>query len=46
VVEQWHDGSEGDGAGALDAGLLRAWREGKEGWGRSGEERGCRGGLL
>jgi hypothetical protein len=42
AVEQRHDDGEGGGGGALDAGSLRAWREGKEGWGRSG----CRVALL
>jgi hypothetical protein len=31
-----HGSSEGGGGGALSAGLLRARREGKEGWGRRG----------
>jgi hypothetical protein len=46
AVEQWRDGGEGGGGGALGAGSLRARRDGKEGLGRSGEERGCRGVLL
>jgi hypothetical protein len=44
-VEQWHDSGEGGGRGALGAGSLRALREGKEGRGRSGEDRGCQGAL-
>jgi hypothetical protein len=40
VVEQLHDGGVGGGGGALGVGSLRVWREGKEGRGRSGEERG------
>jgi hypothetical protein len=36
---------DGDG-GALGVGSLRARREGNEGRGRSGEERGCRDALL
>jgi hypothetical protein len=39
VVERRRDDGEGGGGGALCAGLLGAWREGKEGQGRSGEER-------
>jgi hypothetical protein len=46
VVERWRNCAKGGGGGALGVGLLRAWREGKEGQGRSGEERGCRGTLL
>jgi hypothetical protein len=46
VVEWRRDGGEGGGGGVLDAGSLGAWREGKEGRGRIGEERGCWGALL
>jgi hypothetical protein len=46
VIERRCDGGEGSGGGALSAGSLRARIEGKEGWGRSGEERGCWGTLL
>jgi hypothetical protein len=46
VVERRRNCAKGGGGGALGVGLLRAWREGKEGQGRSGEERGCRGTLL
>jgi hypothetical protein len=46
VVQRRCDGGEGGGGGALGVGSLRARREGKEGRGRSGEERGCRGTLL
>jgi hypothetical protein len=35
-----------DGGGALSVGSLGARREGKQGWGRSGERSGCRGALL
>jgi hypothetical protein len=45
-VEQRCDDDEGGGVGAIDVGLLGARREGKEGQGRSGEERGYRGTLL
>jgi hypothetical protein len=45
AVERWRDGGEGSGGGALVVGSLWAWREGKEGRGRSGEERGCRAAL-
>jgi hypothetical protein len=46
AVEQRRDGGDGGGGGALSVGLLRARREGREGWGRSGEETGCQGALL
>jgi hypothetical protein len=46
AVERWRDNGEGGGGGALGVGSLVVLREGKEGWGRSGEERGCRGTLL
>jgi hypothetical protein len=46
AVERRRDGSEGGGGGVLSTGSLEAWREGKEGRGRSGEERGCPGALL
>jgi hypothetical protein len=46
AVEWRHDGGEGGGGGVLSAGLLRAWREGMQGWGRTGDERGCRGTIL
>jgi hypothetical protein len=46
VVERRRDGGEGGGGGALGVGSLGARREGKEGRGRSVEERGCRGALL
>jgi hypothetical protein len=42
AVERRRDG----GGGALGVGSLGARREGKEGRGRSGEERGCWGALL
>jgi hypothetical protein len=53
-ISQWWTGvvrkgalsGEGGGGGALSAGSLEALKEGKEGQGRSGEERGCRGALL
>jgi hypothetical protein len=41
AVEWRHDDDEGGGGG-----VLRAQRESKEGWGRSGEERKCQGALL
>jgi hypothetical protein len=46
VVRKGALSGEGGGGGALSAGSLEALREGKEGQGRSGEERGCRGALL
>jgi hypothetical protein len=46
AVERRRDSGEGGGGGALSTGSLRARREGKEGRGRSGEERGCQGTLL
>jgi hypothetical protein len=46
AVERWCDGGEGSSGVAVGVGSLGARREGKEGWGRSGEERGCRGALL
>jgi hypothetical protein len=46
AVERRHDGDEGGGGGVLGAGSLEVRREGKEGRGRSGEERECRGALL
>jgi hypothetical protein len=41
-----HNGGEGGVGEALGAGSLRAGREGKDGRGRSGGRRGCRGALL
>jgi hypothetical protein len=41
AVERRRDDDEGDDGGALTAGSLGPWREGKEGRGSSGEERGC-----
>jgi hypothetical protein len=46
AVEWWRDGGEGSGGAALSAGSLGVRREGKEGWGRSGEEWGCRGAFC
>jgi hypothetical protein len=46
VVEWRRDGGEGGGGDGLSTGSLRAWREGKEGRGRIGDERGCRGSIL
>jgi hypothetical protein len=40
AVERRRNGGEGGGGGALNVVSLGAWREGKEGRGRSGEERG------
>jgi hypothetical protein len=41
VVERRRNSGEGGGGGALSAGSLEAQREGKQGRGRSGDERGC-----
>jgi hypothetical protein len=46
AVEQRRNGGESGGREALGADSLRAGREGKEGWGRSGGRRGCQGALL
>jgi hypothetical protein len=46
AIERRCDGSEGSGGGLLGASSLGAGREGKEGRGRSGEERGYQGTLL
>jgi hypothetical protein len=41
AVERQRNGGEGGGGEALSTGSLEAQREGKQGWGRSGDERGC-----
>jgi hypothetical protein len=41
AVERLLDGGVSGGGGALGVGSLRVWRGGKEGRGRSGEERGA-----
>jgi hypothetical protein len=46
AVERRRDDGEGSGGGALASRSLEAWREGKEGQGRSGEERECWDTLL